>query len=224
MALLFIIGIILWIWAEIAAFIAIGGEFGAILTIIGIFVTAMVGMWLLRTQGRAVMASLQGQVSRGEAPVTSVAAGVSILGGAVLMLIPGYLTDAAGLIMFMPVIRTVIGAMLLKWVTSRGGFMMRAESPFARSPFARSPFGQGRAGAQNFGSGPFGEGGFHNSGTEDGFAKHDFGPGRAGRGGAGRDHAKDDDIIEGEFEERDHPKRRIDRPSDNDKAGRDDHE
>ena len=72
MPLLFIIGVILWIWAEIAAFIAIGGEFGVILTIIGIFVTALIGMWLLRTQGRAVMASLQGQVSRGEAPVAYV--------------------------------------------------------------------------------------------------------------------------------------------------------
>ena len=134
MALLFIIGVILWIWAEIAAFIAIGGELGVILTIIGIFVTAMIGMWLLRTQGRAVMASLQGQVSRGEAPIASMAAGVSILGGAVLMLIPGYLTDAAGLVMFMPVIRTIIGAALLKWVTTRGRFMMNAGSPFSSGP------------------------------------------------------------------------------------------
>lgn len=127
MALVFIIGVILWIWAEIAAFIAIGGELGVILTIIGIFVTAMIGMWLLRTQGRVVMASLQNQMSRGEAPVASLAAGVSILGGAVLMLIPGYLTDAAGLIMFMPVVRTIIGAALLKWVTT----------PIARDPVIR---------------------------------------------------------------------------------------
>ena len=183
MALLFIIGIILWIWAEIAAFIAIGGEFGAILTIIGIFVTAMIGMWLLRTQGRAVMSSLQGQVSRGEAPVASMAAGVSILGGAVLMLIPGYLTDAAGLVMFMPVIRTVIGAMLLKWVTTRGNVMMRAASPF----------GDRSSGATGKGFG------------NQGFDTHGFGSQQTGPGNEG-----DDDIIEGEFEERDRPPRRID--------------
>ena len=183
MALLFIIGIILWIWAEIAAFIAIGGEFGAILTIIGIFVTAMIGMWLLRTQGRAVTASLQGQLSRGEAPVHSMAAGVSILGGAVLMLIPGYLTDAAGLVMFMPVIRTVIGAMLLKWVTARGSVMMRAGGPCGGGPFGGS--GQGFGGQ--------------------GFGGQGFGP-----QGAGPGNADDDDIIEGEFEERDRSSRRID--------------
>jgi len=194
-ALLFIIGVILWIWAEIAAFIAIGGEFGVILTIIGIFVTAMIGMWLLRTQGRAVMASLQGQVSRGEAPIASMAAGVSILGGAVLMLIPGYLTDAAGLVMFMPVIRTIIGAALLKWVTTRGRFMMNARSPFAGGPFAGGQFGGGAFGGGFGKSGPGGGG---------------FGPQDFGQAGGDPGQTGNDDIIEGEFEERDRPQRRID--------------
>lgn len=180
-ALLYIIGIILWIWAEIAAFIAIGGELGVILTIIGIFVTAMIGMWLLRTQGRAVIASLQGQVARGEAPVASLAAGVSVLGGAVLMLIPGYLTDAVGVLMFMPVLRTIIGAALLKWVTTRGRFMMRAGAPFGGASFSQQDFGQR---------------GFSQQGS--------------GRAEPGPHKADSDDIIEGEFEEHDRPQRRID--------------
>jgi UPF0716 protein FxsA len=180
-ALLYIIGIILWIWAEIAAFIAIGGELGVILTIIGIFVTAMIGMWLLRTQGRAVIASLQGQVARGEAPVASLAAGVSVLGGAVLMLIPGYLTDAVGVLMFMPVLRTIIGAALLKWVTTRGRFMMRAGAPFGGASFSQQDFGQR---------------GFSQQGS--------------GRAEPGPRKADSDDIIEGEFEEHDRPQRRID--------------
>ena len=52
------------------------------------------------------------------------------MAGAVLMLIPGYLTDAIGLVMFLPLIRTLIGTSLLKWLTSRGGFMMRGGMPF----------------------------------------------------------------------------------------------
>ena len=128
--LLIIIGFCLWVWAELAALVAIGSELGVLLTIAGIFVTAMVGIWLLRNQGRAIMSSLQAQLARGEAPVASLAAGTSIMAGAVLMLIPGYLTDAIGLVMFLPVIRTLIGASLLKWLTSRGGFMMRGGMPF----------------------------------------------------------------------------------------------
>ena len=51
MPLLIIIGFCLWVWAELAALVAIGGELGVLLTIAGIFVTAMVGIWLLRNQG-----------------------------------------------------------------------------------------------------------------------------------------------------------------------------
>ena len=43
MPLLFFIGICLWIWAELAALVAIGGEVGVLLTIAGIFVTAWSG-------------------------------------------------------------------------------------------------------------------------------------------------------------------------------------
>ena len=130
MPLLIIIGFCLWVWAELAALVAIGSELGVLLTIAGIFVTAMVGIWLLRNQGRAIMSSLQAQLARGEAPVASLAAGTSVMAGAVLMLIPGYLTDVIGLVMFLPVIRTPIGASLMKWLTSRGGFMMRGGMPF----------------------------------------------------------------------------------------------
>ena len=133
--LLIIIGFCLWVWAELAALVAIGGELGVLLTIAGIFVTAMVGIWLLRNQGRAIMSSLQAQLACGEAPVASLAAGTSIMAGAVLMLIPGYLTDAIGLVMFLPVIRTLIGASLLKWLTNRGGFMMRGGMPFGAGGF-----------------------------------------------------------------------------------------
>ncbi len=130
MPLLIVIGLCLWVWAELAALAAIGGELGVLLTIAGIFVTAMVGIWLLRNQGRAIMSSLQAQLARGKTPVASLAAGTSVMVGAVLMLIPGYLTDAIGLVMFLPVIRNLIGASVLKWMTSRGGSMMRGGMPF----------------------------------------------------------------------------------------------
>ena len=133
MPLFIIIGCCLWVWAELAVLVAIGGELGVLLTIAGIFMTAMVGIWLLRNQGQAIMSSFQVQLVRREAPVASLAAGTSIIAGAVLMLIPGYLTDAIGLVMFLPFIRTLIGASLLKWLTSRGGFMIRGGMPFRTS-------------------------------------------------------------------------------------------
>ena len=130
MPIVYLIGFILWIWAEIEVFVALGSTAGVLLTLIGIFVTGMIGISLLRSQGRRITGSLQAQLARGEAPVASLADGVSILVGAVLMLIPGYLTDAIGLLLFLPGIRTLIGALVLKRISARGGVMMGGRMPF----------------------------------------------------------------------------------------------
>lgn len=131
MPIVYLIGFILWIWAEIEVFVALGSAAGVLLTLIGIFVTGMIGISLLRSQGRRITESLQAQLARGEAPVASLAGGMSILVGAVLMLIPGYLTDAIGLLLFLPGIRTVIGALILKRISARGSVMMGGGMPFA---------------------------------------------------------------------------------------------
>ena len=176
-ALIFIISFCLWIWLEISAFVEIGGEIGVLLTLIGIFVTGAIGLWLLRTQGRAVMASLQRQVARGEAPLASVADSLSLLLGAVLMLIPGYVSDAIGLVMFVPGIRTLVGAVLLKRIGSSRRFsFMGGSSMGAKSGFT----------SQDFMAGGF---------DPDGFPKRGFDQ-------TDRHHGDESDTIEGEFEDR----------------------
>ena len=130
MPFVYLIGFFLWIWAEIEAFVILGDTVGVLLTLIGIFVTSMIGISLLRSQGRRIAGELQAQLARGEAPVASLAAGVSSLAGAILMLIPGYLTDAFGIVLFLPVIRTLAGAILLKRIAARGRFSMQGGMPF----------------------------------------------------------------------------------------------
>lgn len=137
MPIIYLLGFILWIWAEIEVFVALGSTAGVLLTLIGIFVTGMIGVSLLRSQGRRITSSLQAQLARGEAPVASLADGVSVLAGAVLMLIPGYLTDAAGLVMFFPGVRTIMGALILKRLSRGGRFMMGGRMPFGGA----APFG-----------------------------------------------------------------------------------
>ena len=168
-----LIAFFLWIWAEIEAFVALGDTVGVLLTLIGIFVTGMIGISLLRSQGRRIAGELQMQMARGEAPVASLAAGVSGLVGAILMLIPGYLTDLCGLVLFLPVIRTLAGAIILKRIAARGSFTMRGGMPFG--------------GASSFG---------FQSGTGE------TGRGAGWPGGARRTDADDDEVIEGDAVER----------------------
>ena len=199
MAFVYLITIILWISAEIAMFGAVGSAVGVLLTIIGIFVTGMIGISLLRSQGRHITGALQAQLARGEAPVASLAAGVSILSGAVLMLIPGYLTDAAGLVLFLPGIRTIVGALLLKRMTARGSVMMGGRMPFGvGTPFGPPP---GAQPSPEFGS-------------QRGFGpRRGSGPKRGPGMESGPDH-HGGDIIEGDFEERSPGAPPIDGPTD----------
>ena len=100
-------------WVEFEALIYIGSEIGGLASFLGIFVTAFIGMWLLRSQGRVVLANWQNNLTRGELEANSLASGLSLLLGALLMLLPGYVTDAIGILCFIPGLRTVIGGIIL---------------------------------------------------------------------------------------------------------------
>ena len=201
MPVLILLFLALWAWAELAVFIAIGSEIGVLVTIIGIAVTAVVGLSLLRSQGRAVMASLQQKVARGEAPVASMADGAAIAAGAVLMLIPGYITDAMGLVLFIPGIRTIIGASLISRMMRRGsgGFSFNANS-FGAGSFNAGPFSNAANGSdgsdRSDAAGAFGA--FHQAHSRQ--TRHPHG-----------DNPDDDSVIEGDFEEKPVDPQRLDK-------------
>ena len=104
---------ILYGWIEFEAFIWIGDEIGGLLSFIGIFITAAIGVRLLRAQGTQVFKEAQNQLQTGQAPAGSLFDAVGLLLGAFLMLLPGYVTDGLGLICFLPVIRRLIGGFVL---------------------------------------------------------------------------------------------------------------
>ena len=122
MGLFFLVGFILWGWAEMSAFIFVGGEIGGLFTLLGIFVTAIIGLSLLKSQGSAVMAKIRTDLARGRAPVGSVADSISLAVGGILMLIPGYVTDGIGLLLFIPWLRTITGAWMLHQLVANNRF------------------------------------------------------------------------------------------------------
>ena len=205
MPILILIFLGLWAWAELAVFIAIGSEVGALLTIIGIAVTAMVGLWLLKSQGRAIMASLQQKMARGEAPVASMADGAAIAAGAVLMLIPGYITDAMGLVLFIPGVRTIIGAGLIARMMRRGA---------GRFSFNGGQFGAGSFSGHQGTTGEPGQPG-EPGGPEETGAAGAFGAFHRAHTGQARNsygsNPDDDSVNEGDFEEKPADRQRLDK-------------
>jgi UPF0716 protein FxsA len=109
--------LILVIWAEIIAFGMIGDVIGVLPTIIGIFVTAAIGIRLFRRAGRATLQRMAENTRAGTPPVVEVADGAAIILAAILLLIPGYVTDLFGFILFIPGIRTGLAIMIFSLVT-----------------------------------------------------------------------------------------------------------
>ena len=171
MGLIIILGLLIWGWAEMSAFIYIGSEIGGLLTLLGVFITAIFGIALLKRQGLSVLNQIQADLAKGRAPVTSITDSISMVVGGTLMLIPGYVTDAIGLLLCLPGIRTLASAYLLQWLAKSKRF----------TNFSSRPFGNAASG--NPASGPTGH--QHMPFTKQ---QHKMTP--------------DDDIIEGEFEER----------------------
>lgn len=91
---------------EIAVFIQVGGLIGPASTVAAVVATAALGLVLLRSQGLATLRRAQASVERGEAPVREVFDGACLLIAGVLLLIPGFVTDAVGFALFLPPVRS----------------------------------------------------------------------------------------------------------------------
>ena len=97
---------------EIGLFIELGGWVGLWPTLGLVVLTAILGGVLLRMQGFAAMARLQSSMAEGGDPVGPLAHGFMILVAGLLMLTPGFFTDAIGFSLLILPVR----AGLIKWI------------------------------------------------------------------------------------------------------------
>lgn len=93
---------------EIALFIQIGGLIGFWPTIATVILTAFFGTMLLRSQGLSTLMNLQASVGQGQNPMDHIAHGALILIAGVVLLTPGFFTDAVGFCLLIPPIRAAL--------------------------------------------------------------------------------------------------------------------
>lgn len=104
---------------EIALFIQIGGLIGLWPTLLIVVLTAVIGTWLVRTQGAAVLGNLQRSLSEMDDPTEPLAHGAMILFAGALLLTPGFFTDSIGFALLMPRVRVAAFAFLKRHVRMR---------------------------------------------------------------------------------------------------------
>ncbi len=93
---------------EIALFIQIGGAIGLWPTLAIVILTAVLGTWLVRTQGLMAMGQLRRSFSELEDPSEPLAHGAMILIAGALLLTPGFFTDAVGFLLLTPPVRMAV--------------------------------------------------------------------------------------------------------------------
>ncbi len=101
---------------EISLFIQVGGIIGLWPTLLIVVLTAILGTWLVRTQGAIAMSQLRGSFSQQTDPTEPLAHGAMILIAGVLLLTPGFFTDALGFALLTPPFRRAAFAYLRKRV------------------------------------------------------------------------------------------------------------
>lgn len=109
--LLFIIVPIL----EIYLLITVGSVIGVLPTVALVVFTAVLGTYLLRSQGIATLQKLQNTLHQAQTPAVTLFEGVLILLGGALLLTPGFFTDAIGFCCLIPIIRRKIA----EWFINR---------------------------------------------------------------------------------------------------------
>jgi UPF0716 protein FxsA len=127
-ALLFLI---LWPIAELLVAIKVAEAIGVLLTVLLILAGWPIGIWLARTQGRAAWRRLSAAVAAGRPPGREAIDGALVLIGAILLIVPGFITDGIGLLLLLAPTRAVARQAITRNFQSR---LVVAATRFSRAP------------------------------------------------------------------------------------------
>ena len=90
---------------EIYLFIKVGGMIGAFNTIFLIFFTAITGVYFARLAGLNAIRSGFNQLIKNEIPIYEIISGAALAFAALLLILPGFLTDLIGFLLIIPITR-----------------------------------------------------------------------------------------------------------------------
>jgi UPF0716 protein FxsA len=129
--LLFILMPIIEMWL----LITIGSYIGALSTISLVLLTALIGIGLLRAQGFSTLWRGKEKLQQGQIPAQEIMEGVVLAVSGALLLTPGFVTDAIGLLGLIPLTRIFLIKAILQKVT----FITAGAQPFGQQS-SRSGF------------------------------------------------------------------------------------
>ena len=110
-----------WPLVEIGLFVSLGGAIGLWATLAWVIGTGFAGAALIRAQGRRGMVDLRREADLMRNPLSPLAHGALQVLAGVLLILPGFLTDAVGLLLLIAPLRSLLIGALAARITA-GGF------------------------------------------------------------------------------------------------------
>src|ERR1700691_1022327 len=112
---MFVLVLIAWPVLEVFVFIEVGLAIGWLPAVVLLLGTSLLGIQVLRVQGRTAVERVSAAVSERRAPGRAALDGVLGFLGGVLLVIPGFVTDALGALLVLAPIR----ALVRRWISRR---------------------------------------------------------------------------------------------------------
>lgn len=108
---------------EIVVLILVGRTIGALPTLLLVLAGMFAGSWLLRRQGRRVWREFSDAAFARRPPSAELGGGVLAAAGALLLMVPGLLTDLVAIALLLPPTRALLGRKLLRAAERRAQTM-----------------------------------------------------------------------------------------------------
>jgi UPF0716 protein FxsA len=112
--MLWFVLLVLWPLAELFVIVKISEAIGFLWMLLLLFISWPIGTWIIRHEGRAAWRRLREALAAGRTPTHEVLDGALVLFGGLLLLVPGFITDAIGLLLLLPPTRALARGVALR--------------------------------------------------------------------------------------------------------------
>jgi UPF0716 protein FxsA len=100
--------LVLWPVVEIAVFVQVVQWIGVLETLALMLAISLVGAWLVKRQGIGTLARMRAELDDGRIPTGPMTDGGLLALAGFLLLVPGFVTDAFGLLLLLPPVRALV--------------------------------------------------------------------------------------------------------------------
>lgn len=105
---------------ELYVLVQVAQAIGALPALVFLAVVSIAGAALVKRQGLTVLRRIRGELDQHRMPTEHLADGALLLGAGALLTVPGFVTDAVGLVLLLPPVRRAVASVLRRRWTRKG--------------------------------------------------------------------------------------------------------